>query len=142
MKAFAISLVALTAFSFSAFAGENSQAQAPAKVQAVAVKGAVCDCQVVEVARRPLFGRRAASSCCETVMVPATKTVTTYEKKTVMVPKEVLVATKKEVPTLVPAKVVASSCCAPVTAVVAPVRRLGGRLRGATASVVDCVTCK
>jgi len=138
MKAFAFSLVALMVLSVSAFAGEKSQAQAPVKAEAA--KGAACDCQVVEVARRPLFGRRAAASCCDTVLVPSTKTVTVYETKKVLVEKEVKVPVKKEVTTMVPAKVVAAPSCQ--TAVVAPVRRLGGRLRGATASVVDCVTCK
>lgn len=138
MKNFVFAAFAVCVLTVSAFGGEKSQAPAPVKAE---VKAKACDCQVVEVARRPLLGRRA-SCACETVLVPATKTVTTYEKKTVMVPKEVVVATKKEVPTLVPAKVVAAPCCATATTVVAPVRRLGGRLRGATAAALDCVSCK
>lgn len=135
MKNF-ICAVAVVVFGSFAFAGEKSQSPAPVKAEAKA-----CDCQVVEVARRPLLGRRAAA-CCETVMVPATKTVTVYETKKVLVEKEVKVPVKKEVATLVPAKVVATPACTCTPATVAPVRRLGGRLRGVTASAVDCVTCK
>lgn len=140
MKNFVLALVAGSVFGFTAFAGEK--AQTPAKAQAVAACD--CNCQVVEVARRPLLGRRnscnGCSTCVETVMVPATKTVTVYETKKVLVEKEVKVPVKKEVTTLVPAKVVAAPVCQTVT--VAPVRRIGSRLRGATANVVDCVTCK
>jgi hypothetical protein len=134
MKNF-ICAVAIVAFGSFAFAGEK--APTPVKAEAKA-----CDCQVVEVARRPLLGGRRAAACCETVMVPATKTVTVYETKKVLVEKEVKVPVKKEVATLVPAKVVAAPACACAPAAVAPVRRLGGRLRGVTASAVDCVACK
>ena len=141
MKSFVMAAVAGMVLTAGAFAGEKSQA-AVQPVAKQAVKGDACACQVVEATRRPLLGRRNA--CAEkTVLVPATKTVTVYETKKVLVEKEVKVPVKKEVTTLVPAKVVsapACDCCS--TAVAAPVRRLGNRLRGATVSVAECVTCK
>ena len=96
-------LIALTLVAFAgvAFAGEKTQAPA-AKPVAVTTATKACDCQVVEVSRRPLLGRRAAvAPCCETVLVPATKTVTVYETKKVLVEKEVKVPVQKEVKTLV-----------------------------------------
>jgi len=140
MKSFVMAAVAGMVLTAGAFAGEKSQAAVQPVVKQ-AVKGGVCACQVVEATRRPLLGRRNA--CAETVLVPATKTVTVYETKKVLVEKEVKVPVKKEVATLVPAKVVsapACDCCP--TAVAAPVRRLGSRLRGATVSVAECVACK
>ena len=139
MKSFVMAAVAGMVLTAGAFAGEKSQA-AVQTVAKQAVKGEACACQVVEATRRPLLGRRNA--CAETVLVPATKTVTVYETKKVLVEKEVKVPVKKEVATLVPAKVVsapACDCCS--AAVAAPVRRLGNRLRGATVSAVECITC-
>ena len=73
----------------------------------------------------------------KTVLVPTT----VYKKETVMVPKTVV---KKET-VLVPVKV--AECCTSCDCAVAARRplfdgRLRGRVRGATARVVDCVSCK
>jgi hypothetical protein len=129
MRSFVFALAAsFVAVAFSQ-AGDAPKAQAAPVVKAQPV-------QVVEVARRPLLGRRHA----ETVMVPSTKTVTVYETKKVLVEKEVKVPVKKEVATLVPAKVVSSCDCCAVAG--APVRRLGLRGRGVVANATECVSCK
>lgn len=99
----------------TAYAGEKTQT--PVKAET---------CQVVEVVRRPLLGRRCAT---ETVMVPATKTVTVYETKKVLVEKEVKVPVKKEVATMVPAKVVKSASCDCCDGVCGPVVARRGLLR-------------
>ena len=137
MKNFVITAVAAFALTAGVFAGEKSQVVAsPAK------EACACNTQVVEVARPRLLSRRTAA-CCETCLVPTTKTVTTYETKKVLVEKEVKVPVKKEVVVLTPAKVVATPACGTcATTVVAPVRRLGSRLRGTTVAAMDCVGCK
>jgi len=86
----------------SVFGGEKAQAPATATAKS-------CEaCQVVEVARRPLFGRRCAT---ETVMVESTKKVTVLEPKKVLVEKTVMVPTQKEVKTVTPVKVAKTASC-------------------------------
>ena len=131
MRKFAIALLTGFVSFVSVQAGDAAKPQAATVVKAEPV-------QVVEVARRPLFGRRHA----ETVMVPSTKTVTVLETKKVLVEKEVKVPVTKEVKTLVPAKVVSSCCDCCTTAVATPVRRLGSRTRGVVTGVAECAYCK
>lgn len=79
-----------------------------------------------------------AKAEAKTVLVPTT----VLKKETVLVPKTVV---KKET-VLVPVKVesCASCDCGGVVAARRPLfdGRLRGRVRGATVSVVDCVSCK
>jgi len=97
--------LAVSVFSFAAI-----QAGDAPKAQAAATKADAKSCETcqVEVARRPLFGRRLAT---ETVVVESTKKVTVLEPKKVMVEKTVMVPVTKEVKTATPVKVVKAPSC-------------------------------
>lgn len=140
MRKFIFALTVSLASLAGVQAGDAPKAQAAPAAPAAKAAVATCDCQPVTAVRRPLLGRRNA--CAETVLVEGTKKVTVLEPKKVLVEKTVMVPVTKEVKTVTPVKVAAAPVCCNTATVVAPVRRLGLRARGAVANVADCANCK
>lgn len=102
--------LALVLGASSVFGGEKAQAPVTTAAKPVKAEAKSCEtCQVVEVARRPLFGGRRCAT--ETVMVESSKKVTVLEPKKVLVEKTVMVPTTKEVKTVTPVKVAKAASC-------------------------------